>query len=109
MSRDKLIASILGASSPKPVKVKVDGAGDVFVRVMTAFDADTTRKKLDAHKKEDGCETGRLLAMLLCDADGTLLFDIADAETVLKLAKLPPSVSTAVMGAANEANGAGKP
>jgi hypothetical protein len=111
MSRDTLIASILSASSPKPVKVEADGIGPVFVRVMTAFDADYTRKQLADLKAEDGCETGRLLACLLVDEDGTLLFDVTNAETVLKLSKLPPGVSTKVLNAANAANGAepGKP
>ena len=106
MSRDALIASILSASSPKPVSVEVDGIGKVFVRVMTAFDADQTRKQLADLKKEDGCETGRLLACLLCDEGGTLLFDVANAEVMLKLSKIPPGVSTKVLNAANAANGA---
>lgn len=111
MSRDALIASILAASSPKPVQVEVDGIGPMFVRVMTAFDADYTRKQLAELKKDDGCETGRLLACLLCDEGGTLLFDVANSEVVLKLSKLPPGVSTKVLNAANSANGAdpGKP
>jgi hypothetical protein len=111
MSRDALIASILSASSPKPVRLEADGIGSVFVRVMTAFDADYARKQLAEHKKEDGCETGRLLACLLCDENGELLFDVANPETVLKLSKLPPGVSTKVLTAANSANGAepGKP
>ena len=95
MTRDELIASILARSSPKPLAV--DGLG--FVRVMTAYDADQTRRKLEAMKKEDGCETGRVLACLLCDEEGTLLFDVADAESVLKLAKLPPDVQMAFLNA----------
>jgi len=106
MSRDALIASILSASSPKPVKVDADGIGPVFVRVMTAYDADDARKTLAELKADDGCETGRLLACLLCDEGGALLFDARNAETVLKLSKLPPGVSTKVLTAANSANGA---
>jgi hypothetical protein len=99
MTRDELIASILAKSGPKPLAV--DGLG--FVRIMTAYDADQTRKKLEALKKDDGCETGRLLAMLLCDEDGALLFDASDAEAVLKLAKLPPELQMAALGAGKEA------
>ena len=106
MSRDALIASILSASNPKPVRVEADGIGPVYVRVMTAYDADYARKKLAELKADDGCETGRLLACLLCDEGGTLLFDVTNTETVLQLSKLPPTVSTKVLNAANSANGA---
>jgi hypothetical protein len=105
MTRDELIASILGASSPKPQEVEVSGLGAVYVRVMTAFDADQTRKQLEALKKDDGCETGRLLACILTDESGSLLFDVGDSESVLKLAKLPPAMQTTVIEAANRANG----
>lgn len=98
-TRDELIAAILAKSGPKPLAV--DGLG--FVKVMTAYDADQTRKKLETLKKDDGCETGRLLACLLCDEDGTALFDPADAEAVLKLAKLPPELQMAALNAGKDA------
>jgi len=111
MSRDALISAILSASSPKPVRIEADGIGPVFVRVMTAYDADFTRKQLASVKADDGCETGRLLACLLCDDVGTLLFDVMDQDVVTQLSKLPPAVSAKVLNAANSANGAepGKP
>lgn len=107
MTRDDLIASILGRSSPKPIPVEYDGQAG-FVRVMTAYDADLTKKKLEAVKKDDGCETGRLLAMLLCDEEGNLLFDVNDADAVLKLAKLPPDFQVAFLGASRKSNEAPK-
>jgi len=106
MNRDQLIASILKASSPKPIRLEVDSIGPVFVRVMTAYDADMARKSLDANKKEDGCEMGRLLASMLCDDKGELLFDSANSDSVLKLSKLPPKAQTAILHAANQANSA---
>lgn len=105
MNRDALIAKILSASSPKPVKVEADGIGPVYVRVMTAYDADAARKQLAELKKDDGCETGRLLAVLLCDEEGALLFDVNKPDIVLKLAKLPPGVSAKVLNAANATTG----
>ena len=106
MNRDQLIASILKASSPKPIRLEVDSIGPVFVRVMTAYDADITRKSLDATKKDDGCDIGRLLASMLCDEKGDLLFAATEADTVLKLSKLPPKAQTAILNAANQANSA---
>ena len=104
-TRDQLIKSILAKSNPKPVPV--EGFG--FVKVMTAYDADQMRKKTESLKKDDGCETGRLLACLLCDAEGVLLFDAADADSVLKLSKLPQDVAMACIEASRKANGADNP
>ena len=108
MSRDDLIAAISKASAPKPVSIEVDGMGTVYLRVMTAYDAEALRKQMEAAKKDDGCETGRLLAGLLCDEDGKLLFDIDNAEQVLMLAKLPSTMQTAMINAGSKANDAGK-
>lgn len=104
-TREELIASILAKSGPKPLAV--EGLG--FVKVMTAYDADQMRRKTEPLKKDDGCETGRLLACLLCDADGVLLFDPADAEAVLKLSKLPQEIALAVIDASRKGNGADNP
>jgi hypothetical protein len=108
MNRDQLIAAIRGASSPKPAPVPVPGIGDAFVRIMTAYDAAQTKKTLEAMKADDGCETGRLLACLLTDESGELLFDVKNAEDVLMLAKLPPAAQHAVLNASNQANAPGK-
>lgn len=105
MTRDELIASILAKSGPKPIPV--EGLG--FVRVMTAYDADQLRKKTEANKKDDGCDTGRLLACLLCDEDGGLLFDVADAEAVLMLSKLPQDLQVACIDASRKSNGSESP
>ena len=102
--RNALIASILKASGPKPVKVDVEGIGPIYVRVLTAYDADLARKAMDKAKKEDGCDMGRLLTTLLSDADGTSLFDMNDADTVLKLSKLPQKAQSAILKAGNLAN-----
>lgn len=104
MNRDQLIASILKASSPKPIRLEVDSIGPVFVRVMTAYDADMSRKMIEANKKDDGCEMGRFLATMLCDEKGEPLFDVANQESVLMLSKLQPKVSRVILDAATQAN-----
>lgn len=105
MSPDELAKAILAASGPKPQPVELDGIGTVYVRVMTAYDADRMRKQLDTLPKDDGCYVGRMLAFVMCSESGQQLFDAADAETVLKLSKLPPKAQQKVMQAANQAQG----
>lgn len=108
MKPDQLRASILKASSPKPIRLEVDGIGPVFVRVQTAYDADVNRKKLEAAKKDDNCDIGRLLAIMLCDEEGNALFEMSDDDTVLKLAKLPGYVQEQMLEVSNKANKAPK-
>lgn len=108
MKREDLIARIKAASNPKPASVEVPGLGAVFVRVMTAFDADGMRKKLETLPKDDGCQIGRMLATVLCDQTGSPLFNLDDAEAVLMLSKLPQDTAAAVLRAANEATSPGK-
>lgn len=103
MNRDELIAGILAASGPKPIPVEIDGIGTVHVRVMTAYDGEQMRKTLEGLPKDDGCYVGRMMAFVLCDEQGTPLFDPSNAETVLRLSKLPPKMQQRVMQAANEA------
>lgn len=107
MDRDALKAAILALSSPPPVKCAIDSLGDVYVRKMTAYDSSELRKKLEKHDAADSCETGRYLASILCDESGSPLFDVEDKDTVLKLAKLEPNISAAVLKASNAANSFG--
>jgi hypothetical protein len=103
--REALQALIAAASGPRPHSVDVSGLGRVYVRVMTAFDSDVSRKALEAARADDGCEIGRLLATVLCDADGVPLYDIGNASDVLMLSRLPGAVNEAVFKAHREANG----
>jgi hypothetical protein len=113
MKPDQLRASILKVSSPKPIRLEVDGIGPVFVQVQTAYDADVMRKKLDAAKKkieeaktDDHCEIGRLLACTISDEDGNPLFDMNDEQQMLQLSKLPANVQASILEASNKANNA---
>jgi hypothetical protein len=104
-SRQDLQALIAAASGPAPQAVDVPGLGRVYVRVMTAYDSDIARKALEAARADDGCEIGRLLATVLCDAGGAPLYDIANAADVMMLSRLPGAVNEAVFKAHRAANG----
>jgi hypothetical protein len=100
----QLRAYVQKASSPKPIRLEVDGFGTVFVQVQTAYDQDVIQKKLEAAKKDDHCDTGRILACAMCDADGNLLYDIEDTAAVLELSKLPVYVQREIISSSNKAN-----
>src|SRR5262245_47700233 len=104
MKRDELIALITKASNPKPVKVDAEGLGTVYARVMTAYDADAMRKKLETLPKDDGCQIGRLLAFVLCDESGALLFNAEDQESAMMLSRLPQNAQGAILRAGSDAN-----
>jgi hypothetical protein len=111
-TRDELRALIAAASAPPPAAVTVEGLGRVWVRVMTPFDSEASRRALDAHGKqadgtplEDGCHIGRLLATVLCDETGAPLYEVGNADDVLMLSKLPGAVNQAIFAAHRRANG----
>lgn len=105
MSRDALRAALAALSNPAPVQVEVRGQ-TFWVRVLTAHDADLMRQAAERHKdSKDGCDSGRSLAYLLCDADGATIFDADSADDVLMLSRLHPEVRESLFEAANKANG----
>lgn len=107
MSREQLIEAVRLAAQPRVERVdEVPGLGTCFVRVMTPYDSDRARAALARHaSKEDGCQMGRLLATVLCDAEGAALFDIdADADVYL-LAHLRPEATRVIFAAHRKANG----
>lgn len=106
MNRAELIALFKSQSNPKPRTLDVDGFGTVYVKTMTAFDAAVMRKGLDG--KDDEANFGRMLAFVLCDEEGSLLFDATNQEDILMLSKLPQAAQAAIMRGANEANDPGK-
>lgn len=108
MSRADLVELFRAASNPKPRAVNVPGLGDVYIRTMTAYDADQMRRKLETLPKDDGCNVGRTLAFVLCDEDGESLFDAAAQADAELLSRLPQGVAAALMRAANEGIPEGK-
>ena len=105
MTRDELRAALAALSSPPPAKVESRGQ-TFYVRVLTAHDASLMQQAAERHKDaRDGCDSGRSLAYLLCDADGATIFDADSADDVLMLSRLHPEVRETLFEAANKANG----
>lgn len=104
MTRDELRAALAALSSPPPVKVESHGKA-FFVRTLTAYDSDQIRVFAERYRDtEDGCSTGRILAQLLCDPAGELLFDPESLADVLMLSKLEPGLRDELMAAARRIN-----
>ena len=104
--RDDLIARIRAASRPLPKPVTVEGIGECFVRVMTPYDSEIARQAIARHAaKQDGRDTGRFLATILCDAEGAAMFDADSDDDTLMLSQLPGDAAAAIFKAHREANG----
>jgi hypothetical protein len=104
MDAEKLRQTILSRVNPPPVGLEVEGMGQVFVCVQTAYAASQTRAVLEKFGNADHLRDGRTLARILCDAAGELLFDAENDEHALALSKLDPAVSAAIFEAAANAN-----
>lgn len=68
------------AYRPKPTKIEVPELGEVFVRLFTEAEALELSKL--AGKEE---ARGRIVAKLLCDADGNRFFNDDELDEVLKI------------------------
>lgn len=100
-------AALIAASRPAPVAVVLPDGSTYHVRTLTAFDSQRTQAVLEANKDAaDGMTTGRVLAMVLCDASGELLFDVNSLADVLALSTMSPEFMRAIFAAHNKANGA---
>lgn len=105
MSPADVKAAIAAASAPPPHAVEVPGLGTVHVRVLTPFSSAQSRRLLKSFDAEDDLHTGRVLALVLCDEQGELLYDPANAEDAATLARLPAPMSEAIFNAHRQANG----
>lgn len=106
-SRQDLRALIKSAGNPAPVAATIEGLGEVFLKVQTIATSEVNRKKLrtlQEEKGEDGLQTGRALALVICDAEGNYLYDIDSHEDLHELAALRPEVANAIFEAAGDAN-----
>lgn len=97
MNRQDLITAMLATASEPPRKVEVEGWGTVYVRALTVAEVEMQNDdlmekvvingKTVEQKVKDPSRLARAAARLLCDENGTRLFDPDSKEDVELLAK----------------------
>ena len=104
MDRAELIAAFAAIANPAPRPLNLPEFPGACARVQTTGGQSETVEALRKFDAADGRGNARTLAMILCDADGNLIFDIDNKEHVEILNGLPSIVSNAIFKASNEAN-----
>jgi hypothetical protein len=102
MKRDALRAAIAALASKPPTKVSVPEIGDLLVRQLSVGEVEENARD---SKSADPFRIARALARVLCDEDGSLIYDPKSDDDVGELAKAPFSVMNKVLDAANKAAG----
>lgn len=103
--REKFIEATKQTRRVEPVSVDGWNGDKAFVCELTAGERDRWEAYLTNSDEANPNGRASLIAMTLCSADGTRLFDIADAAV---LAALPYHVATPLIVAAKRINGMDK-
>lgn len=99
MNKAELRAKILATANPKPVPVDVPEWGGVFVRPLLVGEIESIGTDVDPKLR-----TARLVARMLCDANGELLFDASSAEDLFAINTLRASSLDRIHAAMEEVN-----
>lgn len=104
MDRAELIAAFAAITNPAPRPLNLPEFPGACARVQTTGGQSETVEALRQFDGKDGRGNARTLAMILCDADGNLIFNINDPAHVEILNGLPAQVSNLIFRVSNEAN-----
>jgi hypothetical protein len=96
------MAAMRAAANPKPLQIDVDGLGVCYVRAITAGQGSELAGMDSVDKKY---ENVRNVAIVLCDADGNLLFDAKNEGDLELLSQQKAGAINAILQAANKHNG----
>ena len=99
MKRDELRARILATSAPKPVPVTLPEWGTVFVKPLLVGEIEATAADADPT-----FQTARGLARMLCDEEGSLIFDVGNLDDLKVLNGLRASSLNLIHSAMESAN-----
>lgn len=102
MDRKALIAAMRQTAAAKPVKVKTKAWGDIYVRPLTV--AEVEEQSADTEGKDKN-RVARGACRLICDEEGTRLFDPKNEEDIALLASQPWSLLHQVIKASEEDEG----
>lgn len=91
------------AAAEKPVAVNVPKWGKVYVRQVTVGEIDEQSK--DTEAKDDKNRIARGACRVLCDENGTRLFDPNNADDVALLASQPWALLRTVLATSDPESG----
>ncbi|WP_395007285.1 hypothetical protein [Undibacterium sp.] len=100
--RAAFIAAVKASSAPAPLRVEVEGLGACYIRAITAGQGSEIADYEPCDKKHTNA---RNAAIVLCDADGVLLFDPRSKDDLEQLSGLKAATINKILKAANEHNG----
>lgn len=103
MTRDELMAAMQATAAEKPRAVKVPKWGTVYVRPQTVSEVDAMTDQDDEVRSKQ--KLARSAACVICNEDGTRMFDPMNDEHVALLAKQPWPLLNKVLGEASKATG----
>lgn len=104
MDRAALIAAFEASTNPAPHPLGLPQFPGACVRVLTSGQQTETAQALVKFDNSDGKGNARTLTMILCDADGALLFDVNNPAHVDILHAVPAAVSTHIFVTSNKVN-----
>lgn len=100
MTKDELRARIIATANPKPILVDIPEWAGVYVKPMLVGEIESEKQDLDPT-----FATARGVAGVLCDENGTLLFDAKNPDDLALINGLQASSLTKInqaMGAFNQ-------
>lgn len=106
-SREELLALMQVTADAKPIPVVTKSWGTLYVKPPTVEEVDESSQEDEAKQKEDEAEGkkdrhrfARSAARVICDAEGTRVFDVTNPDDINLLAKQPWGELQKVLAAA---------
>jgi hypothetical protein len=103
MTRDELMAAMQATAAEKPRALKVAKWGTIYVRPQTVAEVDALTDTADSLNGKD--KLARSAACVICNEDGTRVFDPTNEADVALLAKQPWPMLNKVLDAARKVTG----
>lgn len=102
MTRDDLLAMFKQTAVAEPRPVVIPKFGTVYVRDVTL--AEVEEQRADTSDGKDKMRMARGVCRVLCEKDGTLLFDANDPDDVRLVSQQPWRVISKIIEVAEEGN-----
>lgn len=100
------LSKVKATPSMMPLKINVPFWGDTYIRALTAGEATSLADKSEKGiKLDEKYGNARLIAAMVCDPDGAVLFDKDSVEDLEFLNSQRPAILAKVLSAITKHNG----